>query len=78
MTSKVLAKERKKLGDNGIDVRKEPIAFDVTLSFTMGCEKGVLEVSATSGKTKLGDAQMNYEASTNWKQTSSENVEAEA
>lgn len=78
VTSKVLTKERKRLEGEGVDARKKPILFDVKLSFIMGGEKGVLEVSATSGKTKLGNATMNYEANSQWKRTSSEEVKAEA
>lgn len=77
VTAKVLARERKTLADRGVNVRKEPVPLDVTLTFTMGSEKGILEVSATSGKTKLGDAEINYEANSEWARTSAEIIDAE-
>jgi hypothetical protein len=66
VSRKVLAAERKRLAGEGIDTMKEPIALNVKLSFIMGSEKGVLEVSASSGKTELGNAKMNYEANSQW------------
>ncbi|ERF72261.1 hypothetical protein EPUS_02148 [Endocarpon pusillum Z07020] len=78
VTSTVLNKERKRLKDEGFDVKKKPIPLDVTLSFKIGGEKGILEVAATSGKTKLGDAQMNYEANSECKGAWSEDIKAEA
>ena len=66
--AKVLAKERKRLADHGVDTKKESLSLDVTLTFTMGSEKG---------KTKLGDAEINYEANSEWPRTSAENVEPE-
>ncbi|KAF7506972.1 hypothetical protein GJ744_011103 [Endocarpon pusillum] len=55
----MLANEWKRLQDESFDVKRKPVPLDVTLSFKIGGEKGILEVGATSGKTKLGDAQMN-------------------
>ena len=75
--AKVLAKERKRLADHGVDTKKESLSLDVTLTFTMGSEKGILEVAANTGKTKLGDAEINYEANSEWPRTSAENVEPE-
>lgn len=77
VTTKLLTKVRRKLLGEGSNVKK-PIPLDVTLSLIMGSEKGVLEVIATSGKTKLGDAQLNYEANSGWKRMSAEDVKAEA
>ena len=78
VTSAFLTKERKRLKDEGFDVKRKPIPLDVTLSFKIGGEKGILEVAATSGKTKLGDAQMNYEANSEWKRAGSEDIKPEA
>lgn len=78
VTSNVLTKERKRLKDEGFDVKRKPIPLDVTLSFEIGGEKGILEVAATSGKTKLGDAQMNYEANSECKGAWLEDIKAEA
>jgi len=77
ITPKLLAKVRKRAQGEAMDMKKKPVAFDVKLTFIMGSEKGVLEVSANSGKTKLGNAKMNYEASSQWKRTGSEDVKAE-
>jgi hypothetical protein len=78
VSEKVLAKERKRLAGEEADTKKQPIPFDVKLSFIMGGEKGVLEVSASSGKNKLGNAKMNYEANSRWKRTGSEDLKGEA
>ncbi len=78
ITTKLLAKVRRRLEGEGFDVKKKPIPLDVTLSLIMGSEKGVLEVKATSGRTKLGDAKLNYQANSGWKRMSAEDVTVEA
>jgi hypothetical protein len=78
ISPKLLNKVRKKLQGEATNMKKKPIAFDVKLSFIMGSEKGVLEVSASSGNTKIGKAKMNYEANSQWKRTGSEDFKAEA
>lgn len=70
VTANILAQKRKKLEDEGLNVRKKSIPLDITLTITIGGEKGILEVSATSGKAKIGDAEVNYEANSKWKRAS--------
>jgi hypothetical protein len=59
-----LVKERSQLAAADPNIRKKPIAIDVTLTFTVGSDKGIIEVSANSGQDSLGKPTLMYHAAT--------------
>jgi hypothetical protein len=47
-----------------------PTVIEISLVFTMGSDKGVLEVSARSGKREVGDTTIEWQPGSFWQRES--------
>jgi hypothetical protein len=56
---------------------KKPTVLEFTLHFTIGSDKGVLDVSATSGTKTVGQSTIEYQANSAWPRMSQADIEAE-
>lgn len=58
--------ERNAARKKGHNISVKPIKIEVTFSFAVSGDKGVVDVSARSGKKTVGEAKMEWETNSKW------------
>ena len=66
--SNLVTEERKKMRTTPNSAATISKKIPITISITMGSDKGVLLVSAKSGRKAIGTKQIHYVADPNWRQ----------